>query len=300
MLLEWRAGCTSGPLKRGPAEHVAQQVGHSLQRAVAQLPTLGGLVPSPLVNWLSEAGDSGAAHQLPYRQRCMAICYNPWADGDLEHLCGPGRIPKRNTVIKMGGGAVPQKEPWPIQTSHVECEKLKRCLKSTGCLCSLKRELAQLEQEHMHGTDSQTLGRIHAKLAEFRDTALAEIQHLGRYATAHSYWEGERPGSVLANVIHPNRERSMIIAVQAEDGSEIREPELIATRFRDYYESLYTSRVALDLEELMDYCCVMEFLTYVHMPRILHSGERRLAEREDARRRWARECFCAALLPNLC
>ncbi|KAJ1100412.1 hypothetical protein NDU88_005498 [Pleurodeles waltl] len=73
-----------------------------------------------------------------------------------------------------------------------------------GRLCSLERELEQLEQEHMHGADSRTLDHIHAKLIAIQDTAVAEIQHLGKYATTRAYWEGERPGSVLSNVICPN------------------------------------------------------------------------------------------------
>ncbi|KAJ1105183.1 hypothetical protein NDU88_002591 [Pleurodeles waltl] len=94
---------------------------------------------------------------------------------------------------------------------------------------------------------------MHAKLTEFQDTALAEVQHLGKYAMARVYGEGERPGSALVNVIRPNKESSLIIAIQADDGGEIREPELIACIFRDCYESLYISRVALDSEELLNY-----------------------------------------------
>ncbi|KAJ1119249.1 hypothetical protein NDU88_007435 [Pleurodeles waltl] len=129
-------------------------------------------------------------------------------------------------------------------------------------LCSVGKELAQLQQEHMHRVDSWTVGNIHAKLIEFQDTALMAIHNLGKYATAGEYGEGERPGLVLANLIHPNREKHMIIAVQAEDGSEIQEPELIAGRFRDYYESLYASSVAPDQEALMEY------LAHIGVPRL--------------------------------
>ncbi|KAJ1088585.1 hypothetical protein NDU88_001742 [Pleurodeles waltl] len=60
-------------------------------------------------------------------------------------------------------------------------------------------------------------------------------------------------GSVLANVIRPKREKNMIIAVQAEVGSEITEPELIASRFCEYYEPLYTFKSVPDPEALLDY-----------------------------------------------
>ncbi|KAJ1117883.1 hypothetical protein NDU88_006079 [Pleurodeles waltl] len=126
-----------------------------------------------------------------------------------------------------------------------------------------ERELVQLEQEQALSTDDQTSGRMRAKLTEFQNTALAEFQHLGKYATARVYGEGERPGLALANLIHPNKESNLIIAILADDDSEIREPELIGSRFRDYYESLYTSRVAPDSEELLNY------LVHIELPRLV-------------------------------
>ncbi|KAJ1082985.1 hypothetical protein NDU88_003146 [Pleurodeles waltl] len=70
----------------------------------------------------------------------------------------------------------------------------------------LEQDLAQLEQDHRSTAASQTLGQMHAKLLEYQDTALTDVQHLGKYATARMYGEGERPSSVLANLIRPNRE----------------------------------------------------------------------------------------------
>ncbi|KAJ1124462.1 hypothetical protein NDU88_002923 [Pleurodeles waltl] len=102
----------------------------------------------------------------------------------------------------------------------------------------LEKEIAQLEREHLRTPDSQILGRIRIKLVEFQDTALTEVQHMGKYATAHIYEEGERPGEVLVNLTCPNRESDTIMVVQAEDGSEITDPEHIANRFREYYETL--------------------------------------------------------------
>ncbi|KAJ1114842.1 hypothetical protein NDU88_003072 [Pleurodeles waltl] len=113
-----------------------------------------------------------------------------------------------------------------------------------GCLQLLEQDLAQLEQNHQTSADNQTLGHMHAKLLEIQDTALAEIQHLEKYATACVYGEGERPSSVLANLIRPNRE---IIAVQAEDSSVLRDPERTVARFREYYQSQGHPRSGGDL-----------------------------------------------------
>ncbi|KAJ1130850.1 hypothetical protein NDU88_009196 [Pleurodeles waltl] len=148
---------------------------------------------------------------------------------------------------------------WASRSSGIS---LQGVVVDQGRLCLLEQELAQLEQEHLHGADSWTRGHIHTKLMEFQDTALAEIEHLGKYATARAYGEGERPGSVLANLTRPNEEKSMIIAVQAEDGSEIRDPELLAAGLHEYYKSLYASRVASDQEALLDY------LAHIAMPQL--------------------------------
>ncbi|KAJ1201927.1 hypothetical protein NDU88_005731 [Pleurodeles waltl] len=127
-------------------------------------------------------------------------------------------------------------ETFKVYTRGITIAKHAGVFKSIrGRLWLLKRELAQLEQDHWNTEDNQTLGKMHAKLLEFQDTALAEIQNLGKYTTSQAYREGERPGSVLANLIPPNREKSIIIAVQAEDSGELRDPELIVARFCEYY-----------------------------------------------------------------
>ncbi|KAJ1101690.1 hypothetical protein NDU88_006755 [Pleurodeles waltl] len=81
---------------------------------------------------------------------------------------------------------------------------------------------------------------------------------MGKYATARIYREGERPGAVLVNLACPNREKDTIMVVQAEDGSEITDPEHIANRFCAYYEALYTSKIAPNLEAVLDYLLHIE------------------------------------------
>ncbi|KAJ1192323.1 hypothetical protein NDU88_001634 [Pleurodeles waltl] len=60
-------------------------------------------------------------------------------------------------------------------------------------------------------------------------------------------------------MICPNREKDMILAMQTEDSSEIAEPEHTANRFREYYEDIYTSKIAPDPEALSDYLLHIEF-----------------------------------------
>ncbi|KAJ1108877.1 hypothetical protein NDU88_006247 [Pleurodeles waltl] len=91
---------------------------------------------------------------------------------------------------------------------------------------------------------------------------LTEIQHLGKYATARIYGEGDRPGGVLASLIRPYWDKNAIMTIEAEGGGEIEDSELIAARFRDYYQSLYTSKVDPDPVALLDY------LTHITMPQL--------------------------------
>ncbi|KAJ1127163.1 hypothetical protein NDU88_005566 [Pleurodeles waltl] len=131
-----------------------------------------------------------------------------------------------------------------------------------GRLHLLEREISQLEQDHQVTADAHILGHINNKIQEFQEMALSEVQHLGKYATARLYGEGDRPGGVLAGLIRPNRDKNTITVIKAGDGSELRDPERIADKFRDYYQSLYTSRVDTDLEALMDY------LIHITMPQL--------------------------------
>ncbi|KAJ1157658.1 hypothetical protein NDU88_010362 [Pleurodeles waltl] len=101
---------------------------------------------------------------------------------------------------------------------------------------------------------------MRTKLEEFQDTELTEIQHMGKYAVAHVYGEGERPGMVLANMILPSRERDTITKVETADGKELTDLEQIMTRFREYCKDLYTSKIAPDLGALMDY------LSHIKLP----------------------------------
>ncbi|KAJ1134584.1 hypothetical protein NDU88_001035 [Pleurodeles waltl] len=65
-------------------------------------------------------------------------------------------------------------------------------------------------------------------------------------------------GVVLVNLLCPNREKDTIMVVQAEDGSEITDPKHIANRFCMYYEALYTSKIAPNQEEALDYLLHIE------------------------------------------
>ncbi|KAJ1191199.1 hypothetical protein NDU88_000515, partial [Pleurodeles waltl] len=86
---------------------------------------------------------------------------------------------------------------------------------------------------------------------------------MGKYATARVYGEGDRPGRVLANLIRPSRSANLINTAMAADGSVIGDPEMVATRFREYYQTLYTTKGDPDPNAIWDY------LTHIMLPRLL-------------------------------
>ncbi|KAJ1084137.1 hypothetical protein NDU88_004290 [Pleurodeles waltl] len=121
-----------------------------------------------------------------------------------------------------------------------------------------------LEQEHRDTADVRTLGHIRAKLQEFQERALSEVRHMGKYAVARAYGEGDRPGKVLANLIRPSRSTNLTNKAVAADGIIIGDPESVATRFREYYQTLYTTRGGPDPNAIRD-ChsyCITETVGY--------------------------------------
>ncbi|KAJ1187115.1 hypothetical protein NDU88_003894 [Pleurodeles waltl] len=127
-------------------------------------------------------------------------------------------------------------------------------------LQQLESDLSQLERDHSDTADARILGHVHTKIQEYQETAHTEIQHLGKYITARVYGEGDRPGAVLVGLVRPQRGKNTIVTIQSEGGEEIKDPERIADRFREYYQSLYSSRVNPNPEAVADY------LTHIAMP----------------------------------
>lgn len=61
---------------------------------------------------------------------------------------------------------------------------------------------------------------------------VAVVQYMGKYGTARSYGEEERPSAALAAFLRPNRERTTIARLLDEDGQTLLSIELIADRFK--------------------------------------------------------------------
>ncbi|KAJ1164667.1 hypothetical protein NDU88_005101 [Pleurodeles waltl] len=62
-------------------------------------------------------------------------------------------------------------------------------------------DLAALEQAHVTTADVALLGHVCKKLEEYNEFAQDEVTHLGKYAVATVYGEGERPSAVLAALL---------------------------------------------------------------------------------------------------
>ncbi|KAJ1152503.1 hypothetical protein NDU88_005278 [Pleurodeles waltl] len=130
-----------------------------------------------------------------------------------------------------------------------------------GQIALATRQL-KLVQEHRDTADVRTLGHIRTKVQEFQETAVSEVRHMGKYAVARVYGEGDRPGRVLENLIRPRRSTNLIIKAVAVDGSIVGDPESVAARFREYYQTLYTTRGGPDPNAIRDY------LTHIVLPKL--------------------------------
>ncbi|KAJ1158117.1 hypothetical protein NDU88_010811 [Pleurodeles waltl] len=134
----------------------------------------------------------------------------------------------------------------------------------------LEGELSQLEQEHRDTADKCTLGYIRAKVQEFQETALSEVRHMGKYAVARAYGEGDRLGRVIANLIRPSRSTNLFSKTVAADGSIIGNPESVAARFREYYQTLNTTRGAPEPN------AIKEYPTHIVLPKLSDSDREAL------------------------
>ncbi|KAJ1205653.1 hypothetical protein NDU88_001081 [Pleurodeles waltl] len=58
----------------------------------------------------------------------------------------------------------------------------------------LELQLKRIESERVEAPSADVVGRLRETLTEFQETAEREVLFKGKYAWAHSYGEGERPG----------------------------------------------------------------------------------------------------------
>ncbi|KAJ1124794.1 hypothetical protein NDU88_003243 [Pleurodeles waltl] len=130
---------------------------------------------------------------------------------------------------------------------------------------SRRNNLRILVQEYRDTEDTRTSGHIRAKMQEFQETALSEVRHMGKYAVARAYGKGDRPGKALANLIHPSRSTNLINKTIAADGSILIDPEDIAARFREYYQTLYTTRGNPKPN------AIKEYLTHIELQKLSES-----------------------------
>ncbi|KAJ1162030.1 hypothetical protein NDU88_002509 [Pleurodeles waltl] len=93
---------------------------------------------------------------------------------------------------------------------------------------------------------------------------------MGKYAVARTYGKGDRPGKVLANLIRPCRSTNLINKMTATDGRMLNNPEDIAARFREYYQTLYTSRGDSDPDT------IQEYLAHIVLPKLSESDREAL------------------------
>lgn len=83
-------------------------------------------------------------------------------------------------------------------------------------LALLEQKLVSLEQTLLSGPNEAITQELKRTLEEYHAEADAEIKHMGKYATARVYGEGERPGAVLAQLLKQHRDKSVVSEITTD------------------------------------------------------------------------------------
>ncbi|KAJ1198040.1 hypothetical protein NDU88_001884 [Pleurodeles waltl] len=113
--------------------------------------------------------------------------------------------------------------------------------KHAECLDQVERIVSEAEEEH------NTLTTVQKKVAQ------NEVMHMGNYAVATVYGEGDRAGSTLATLLCPNRENNVILEIQDDTGRVWIDAKSVTRKFCDYYMDLYKSCLDFDEAAVTDY-----------------------------------------------
>ncbi|KAJ1108193.1 hypothetical protein NDU88_005575 [Pleurodeles waltl] len=161
---------------------------------------------------------------------------------------------RRKAISPAGEGAEVGPQRSPVATSgedqdlHQILEAMQHSLTQIdGKLDSLSYRMERLDQSERRVSeveDSQT------------ELATSQVKLNKELSTLRLKTCG---GSGL---IRPYRDKNALMTIEAESGGEIVDSKLIAARFRDFYQSLYTSKVDPDPVALLDY------LTHITMPQL--------------------------------
>lgn len=127
-------------------------------------------------------------------------------------------------------------------------------------LSLLERMLTILEADLLADNTTQVQEQLKETLEEYHSTADDELKHMGKYATARVYGEGDRPGSVLAALARHRLNAPTILEIQNKEGDLLAEQTEVNDRFRRYYQDLYTTKVSPTDEDISNY------LGYIKLP----------------------------------
>ncbi|KAJ1165066.1 hypothetical protein NDU88_005496 [Pleurodeles waltl] len=79
-------------------------------------------------------------------------------------------------------------------------------------------------------------------MTEFQEVTEAEVTHMGKYAEARTYGEGELPGPTLTATLRPRRKDNTISQILDDDGAVWSDPPSVVQQYHDYYTGLHRSR----------------------------------------------------------
>lgn len=96
---------------------------------------------------------------------------------------------------------------------------------------TLEKDISYIESSLLGDKGIQAAAELKQKLAEFQETANNEIKHMGKYATARSYGERDRPRATLAGILRPPRTTDKMLEMVHDGGHTLHTPEDIAEHF---------------------------------------------------------------------
>ncbi|KAJ1091065.1 hypothetical protein NDU88_004193 [Pleurodeles waltl] len=109
-----------------------------------------------------------------------------------------------------------------------------------------EKEVADLQEQHVATEERYLLTSIKTKINGYHDVMQRGGNHLGKYAVAPVYGEGERLGTSLAASLQPCRDSNVVLEVLDEQGQSVHTTEAEADCFHRYCTALYTAHQTVD------------------------------------------------------
>ncbi|XP_078503492.1 fibrocystin [Lissotriton helveticus] len=206
----------------------------------------------------SVSGEEGS-HLLASMDTLPASCLRYAISGtSIGSICGKDVILHRMSV---GLKTAPELNKGSVESVETIWEAFKVTIrgitiaKSCGILrdivrtlTKLESELKALEAEMVHNPSPDLAQEFRSKLSSFEEEAAREVKFRGKYWTARRFWEGDRPGKVLAALTRHQRYATHILEITDGKGGTYQDTKRIQDTFLQHYKQLYSTQQEGEVE----------------------------------------------------